>query len=137
MFSYDVTPSNWSWVPGIFLGVKGGRRVGLTTSPPSVSRCLENMGASTSHNPMRLHGPLPGYLHPFFTVHIIFIVSRDSSKSVPTRVRSEDSGFDFRKGQGTILFHSVYTAPGAHPASYKMGFGDKAARAWIPLITSI
>jgi hypothetical protein len=25
------------WVPGIFLGVKGGRRVRLTVSPPSVS----------------------------------------------------------------------------------------------------
>jgi hypothetical protein len=44
----------------IFLGVKGGRRVRLT-SPPSVSRMSrENVGASTSHNPMGLHGLLQG-----------------------------------------------------------------------------
>jgi hypothetical protein len=34
---------------------KGGRRVRLATSPPSVSRlCKENVGALTSHNPMGL-----------------------------------------------------------------------------------
>jgi hypothetical protein len=45
-------------------GVKGGRRVRLTTSPPSVSRlCRENVGASTSNNPMGLHGLLQGYLY--------------------------------------------------------------------------
>jgi hypothetical protein len=38
-------------------GVKGGRRVRLTTLPPSVSRLSrENMGASMSHNPMGLYG---------------------------------------------------------------------------------
>jgi hypothetical protein len=44
------------WVPGIFLGVKSGRRVGLTTLPPSVSRMSENVGASTPRNPKGLHG---------------------------------------------------------------------------------
>jgi hypothetical protein len=42
-------------------GVKGSRRVGLTTLPPSVSRLSrQNVGASTSHNPMGPHGLLQG-----------------------------------------------------------------------------
>jgi hypothetical protein len=45
---------------GMFLGVKGGRRVRLTTLPPSMSLCLKNVGTSTSHNPMGLHGLLQG-----------------------------------------------------------------------------
>jgi hypothetical protein len=47
---------------GMFLGVKGSRHVGLTTLRPSVSQLSrENVGASTSHNPMGLHGLLQGY----------------------------------------------------------------------------
>jgi hypothetical protein len=48
------------WVPRIFLRLKGGRCVRLTTSQPCVSHCLENVGASTSHNPMGLHRLLQG-----------------------------------------------------------------------------
>jgi hypothetical protein len=33
-----------------FPGGKGGRRVGLTNLPPSVSRMSENVGASTFHS---------------------------------------------------------------------------------------
>jgi hypothetical protein len=45
-------------------GVKGSRRLSLATSPPSVSRLSkENVGASTSHKLMGLHGLLPSYLY--------------------------------------------------------------------------
>jgi hypothetical protein len=39
-----------------FSGSKGGRFVGLTTLPPSVSRMSENVRASTSHSPKDLRG---------------------------------------------------------------------------------
>jgi hypothetical protein len=42
--------------PGIFLGVKSGRRLGLTTLPPFVCRMSENVGAWTSRKPKGLHG---------------------------------------------------------------------------------
>jgi hypothetical protein len=42
-------------------GVKGGRRLRLTTLPPSVRQLSrQNVGASTSHSPMGLHGLLQG-----------------------------------------------------------------------------
>jgi hypothetical protein len=48
----------------IFLGVKGGRCMGLTTLSPSVSQMFrQNVGASTSQNPMGLHGLLQGQLY--------------------------------------------------------------------------
>jgi hypothetical protein len=43
------------------LGLKGGGRVRLTTLPPSVSRLSrENVGASTSRNPVGLSRPVTG-----------------------------------------------------------------------------
>jgi hypothetical protein len=62
-----------------FWEVKGGRRVRLTTLPPSVSRLSkENVGASTSHNPMGLHGLLQGYLYIFCTFYYILVHLRFS-----------------------------------------------------------
>jgi hypothetical protein len=40
---------------GIFLGVKSGRRVGMTTLPLPISRMPENVGASTFRNPKGLN----------------------------------------------------------------------------------
>jgi hypothetical protein len=49
-------------LPEIFLEVKGGQRVWLTSSP-SVSRLSrKNVG---DHNPIGLHGLLQGYIYFF------------------------------------------------------------------------
>jgi hypothetical protein len=56
---------------GIFLGVKRGRRVGLTTLPPYMSRMSENVGALNSRNPNGLHGL---YRDTYFTLPIPYLV---------------------------------------------------------------
>jgi hypothetical protein len=53
----EISTRNLPW------GVKGGRRVRLTTSPPSMTSCLESVGASTSHITMGLHGLLQEQLY--------------------------------------------------------------------------
>jgi hypothetical protein len=51
------------------VGVKGGRRVKLTTSPPSVSRLSrENVGNSTSHNRMGSSRPVTGIALPYLSL---------------------------------------------------------------------
>jgi hypothetical protein len=64
-------------VPGIFLGVKSGGRLGLKTLPPSVSRMPENVGASTSRNPKGLHG----LYRDNFTYYFTFLHEKISSAS--------------------------------------------------------
>jgi hypothetical protein len=62
----STQPLNRNEYQGSSWRIKGGQRVTLTNLPPSVSRfSRQNVGASTSHKPMGLHGLLHGELYLF------------------------------------------------------------------------
>jgi hypothetical protein len=100
--------SNRNWVPGIFLGANGA--YGWQPHSRLWEDCLENVGASTSHNPMGLHGQLQGVL-PFLCLMAISYRKDDASR---------------RK------FHITTERNGSRDSSD----GDEAAGAWSWSLTS-
>jgi hypothetical protein len=69
---YSFNPTALPPLPGVSLGVKGGRREELTPHRHLWADCPENVGASTSHNAAYLHGLLQG--EPYLLIAFLCVL---------------------------------------------------------------
>jgi hypothetical protein len=94
---------------------KGGRRVRLATSPPSVSQFLENVGASTSQKTYGPPRPVTGIALP----STVKKTNRDSAVGIAFSYGVDGRGVRVRVPGGSKIFLVLIDSE-AHPASYRM-----------------